>query len=97
MNTSQILWQFYINKPFFNNDGAIINFCDSNSRILFKFKEKITGQIGAYGTKDFETMVSLKYLSNFWITPVIPLINCEINLILTWSENCVALCYTTAN
>ena len=30
-----------------------------------------------------------KYLSNFWRTLDIPLINCEINLILTWSENCV--------
>ena len=31
----------------------------------------------------------LKYLSNFWRTLNMPLINCEINLILTWSENCV--------
>ena len=31
----------------------------------------------------------LKHLSNFWKTLDIPLINCEINLILTWSENCV--------
>ena len=31
----------------------------------------------------------LKYLSNFWRTLDIPLINYEINLILTWSENCV--------
>ena len=33
--------------------------------------------------------MSLKYLSNFWRTLDIPLINCEINLILTYSENCV--------
>ena len=31
----------------------------------------------------------LKYLSNFWRTLDIPLINCEISLTLTWSENCV--------
>ena len=31
----------------------------------------------------------LKYLSNFWRTLEIPLINCEINLILTWSSTCV--------
>ena len=31
----------------------------------------------------------LKHLSNFWRTLNIPLINCEINLILTWSENCL--------
>ena len=34
-------------------------------------------------------MVALIYLSNFWRTLEIPLINCEINLILTWSKNCV--------
>ena len=34
-------------------------------------------------------MVSLKYLSKFWRTLEIPLINCEINVILTWSEKCV--------
>ena len=33
-------------------------------------------------------MVPLKYLSNFWRTLEIYLTNCEINLILTWSENC---------
>ena len=34
-------------------------------------------------------MVALKYLINFWRTLEIPLINCEINPILTWSANCV--------
>ena len=34
-------------------------------------------------------MVTLKYLSSFCIIPEMILINCEINLILTWSSNCV--------
>ena len=34
-------------------------------------------------------MVPLKYLSNIWRTLEMPLINCEINLILTWSSTCV--------
>ena len=34
-------------------------------------------------------MVPLKYLSNFCRTLEMPLINCETNLILTWSEKCV--------
>ena len=34
--------------------------------------------------------VPLKYISNFWKILEIPLINFEINLILTWSKNCVA-------
>ena len=34
-------------------------------------------------------MVPLKYLSNFWRTLEMALINCEVNLILIWSTNCV--------
>ena len=34
-------------------------------------------------------MVPLKYLSNFWRTLEMALINCEVNLILTWSSTCV--------
>ena len=40
-------------------------------------------------TKDVEIIVSLKYLSNFWRTLEMPLINCEVNLILKWSPTCV--------
>ena len=38
-----------------------------------------------------EIMVSLKlfHLSNFWKTLQIPLFNCEVNIILTWSSSCV--------
>ena len=39
--------------------------------------------------KEAKTVVPLKHLSNFSKTLDMPLINCEINLILTWSENCV--------
>ena len=42
-------------------------------------------------------MVPLKYLSNFWRTPEIPSINCEVNLILTWSPNCVIVSTNAAN
>ena len=31
-------------------------------------------------------MVPLKYLCNFWRTFEMPLINCKIDLILTWSS-----------
>ena len=33
--------------------------------------------------------MSLKYLNNFWGTLEILLINCELDLILTWSEVCI--------
>ena len=41
-------------------------------------------------------MVLLKYLGNFWRTLEMPLINCEINLVLTWSANCI-ISNTAAN
>ena len=57
---------------------------------LFKFKIKITGETSADGsTKDVEKFVPLKYLSSFWRTLEMPLINSEVNLILTWSSTCV--------
>ena len=50
----------------------------------------MTGKNTAAGnTKDVEIAVPLKYLSNFWRTLEMPLSNCEINLILTWFEDCV--------
>ena len=35
--------------------------------------------------KNIDIVVPLKYLSNIWKTLDIPLINCEVSLILTWS------------
>ena len=42
-------------------------------------------------------MVPLKYLSNFWRTLEMPLINCEVNLILTWSSTCVLVATAVLN
>ena len=42
-------------------------------------------------------MAPLKYLNNFWRTLELPLINCEVNLILTWSENFVIVSTNVAN
>ena len=36
-------------------------------------------------------MVPLKYSRSFWRTLEMPLINCEINLILTWCRNCLTV------
>ena len=49
----------------------------------------MTGQSEDNRTKHVEIIVPLKYLSNFWRTLEMPLINCEINLVLTRSANCV--------
>ena len=74
------LWQYYRDVP---ND----NLTDSEP---FKSKRKIPGNTPAGGnTKDFEIIVPLKYLSNFWRTLEMLLINCEINLISMWSSTCI--------
>ena len=78
--TSGSLWQYYKDDP---ND----NLANSES---FESKIKITGKTPLDGnTKDVEILVPLKYLSNFWRTLEMPLINCKVELILTWSNTCV--------
>ena len=42
-------------------------------------------------------MLPLKDISNFWRTLEIHSINCKINLILTWSENCFIAASTETN
>ena len=42
-------------------------------------------------------MVPLKYLSNFWRTLKMPLIDCEVNLILTWYASCLIVYNNDAN
>ena len=82
------LWQYCKDIPARNN-GAIVIIAEDNLTDSFNFKVRITGQTGDDETKDVEIMVPLKYLSNFLRTLEMPLINCEVNLILSWSSTCV--------
>ena len=78
--TSGSLWQNYKDDPNYN-------LTQSES---FKYKIKITGKAPAAGnTKDVKIAVPLNYLTNFWRTLEMSLINCEISLDLTWSKKCV--------
>ena len=95
--TSGSLWQYTKDIPAVNNDNAIIDFANNNLTDSFDFKVKMTGQTGNNGTKNAEIMVPLKYLGNFWRTLEMPLINCEINLLLTWSASCVIVFTHVAN
>ena len=88
--TSGILQQYCRNEQVLAGDGDIADFNEGNTDTnSFKIKEKITDQTSENGTKNIEIMTPLKYVSNFWRTFEIPLINCEINLDLNLSENCV--------
>ena len=79
--TSGSLWQYFRYEP------------DDNLRHSesFKSKTKIKGKtLVNNNEKDVEIMVPLKYLSNFWRTLAMPLINCDmVAIILTWSSTCV--------
>ena len=68
-------------------DESNNNLADSES---FKSKLKITGTTPDAGNeKNVEIIISLKYLSNSWRTLEMPLINCEVNLILTGLSTCL--------
>ena len=95
--TTGSLWQYYKDIPARNNNNEINEFTGGNTTDSFNFKAKITGQTGNGGTKDVEIIVPLKYLSIFWRTLEMPLINCEVNLILTWSSTCVFIATNIPN
>ena len=80
---SSSLWRYYRDERLLPDAGAIDDFSDNSAS--FNFTQKITGKTEYKGRKDIEIMVPLKYLSPFWM----PLIYCEINFILTWSEKYV--------
>ena len=86
MNRFWLIVVRFIN--YFNESNA-----DNNS---FKIKEKMTDQTGGNGTKIVEIMVPLKYLSNFWKTLEMSIINCEINLNQNCSENFVIVAINVA-
>ena len=78
--TTGSLWQYFRDEPDDNIEDSV----------SFKSKIKITGKTpNDDNEKDVKIIVPLKYLSNFWRTLEMPLINCEVNLILTWSSACV--------
>ena len=95
--TTGSLWQYCKDIPARNANNIIEEFTGGNTTDSFNFKVKITGQTGNNGTKDVEIMVPLKYLSNFWRTLEMPLINCEVNLILIWSSTCVLIATNIQN
>ena len=87
--TSESLWLYYRDEPFISDNGNITDVADDHNSVSFKYKQKITGQTKNDGRNDVEIMVPLEYLSNFWRNLEMLLINFEINVFLTWTENCI--------
>ena len=96
--TSGSLRKYCKDIPAVDDNNNIVEFNGTNTADSFNFKAEVTGQTGNNGRIDnAEIMVQLKYLSNFWRTLEMLLINCEVNLILTWSNDCVIVYTNVAN
>ena len=73
---SASLWQYCKDIPGIDKNGNIVEFNGADVTDSFNFKVKITGQTDNNGKIDnAEIMAPLKYLSNFWRTLEMPLIN----------------------
>ena len=91
-DTSGSLWDF--KRDEIDNNATVTN--DDNAH-SFKYKANLIGNIKANGIRNgVKTDVTLKYLSNFWRSLEIPLINCKIELSLKWVENFMLTTATTA-
>ena len=88
-DTTGSLW-FYSEDEATDFNAAIAN--DDNFK-SFKYKAKLLGNTEANGAngilKNGTKAVPLKYLSNFWRSPELPLINCKLELRLKWTKLCV--------
>ena len=83
-DTSGSLWQFKRDEIEENNNLTVDN---SSS---FKYKSNIIGNLSQVGTRNnIKIVITLKYLSNFWRSLEMPLINCKVEFSLKWYENCI--------
>ena len=84
-DTSGSLWCFKRDEVANN-----ANVANNDNAPSFKYKANLIGDTEADGTKQrIKVAVLLKYLSNFWRSLEIPLINCKVEISLNWIENCV--------
>ena len=92
-DSSATLYQYKRDELPENNAVADLTADNSDS---FKYKIKLLGNINQLeadaarvGRLNVKVVVPLKYLSNFFRSLEMPLINCKIKLNLTWKKECV--------
>ena len=91
--TTGSLWNYYRDEPN-SSVGAnnIIHLISNSESFDYKANFLENRATNTNLTKNnVKVVVPLKYLINFWRSLNIPLINCEVELILTWFENCVLI------
>ena len=90
-DTSGNLWGF--KRDDITNNANVTN---NDNAPSFKYKVGLIGDTKNNGTKNgVKIAVPLKYLSNFWRSLKVPLINSKVELSLKWIKNC--LLTTAAN
>ena len=87
------LWNYDRDEPnsSANNNNITHSILNSKS---FDYKVNFMGNGVTHNNltkNDIKVVVPLKHLSNFWKSLNIPLINCEVELILTWFKTCVLI------
>ena len=92
-DSSATLYQYKQDEP--PEDDAVVDLTADNSDSL-KYKIKLLCNVpevavDAAGVRklNVKVVVPLKYLSNFFRSLEMPLINCKIKLTLTWKKECV--------
>ena len=91
-DTSGSLWNFKRDEIINNVDVT-----NDNNAPLFRYKANLIGNTKNDVTNNgVKIAVPLKYLSNFWRSLKMPLINCKVELSLKWIENCMLTTATTA-
>ena len=88
-DSSATLYQYKRDEP--PEANAILDLTADISS-SFKYKIKLLGNPvldGAIAKRNVKVVVPLKYLSNFFRSLEMPLINCKIKLNLTWKKECV--------
>ena len=91
-DTSGSLWQF--KRDEITNNADVTN---DNNAPSFQYKANVISNTEVNGTKNgVKIAVPLKYLSNFWRSLEMPLINCKVELSLKWYEKYLLTAATTA-
>ena len=92
-DTSGTLWDFKRDE-IINNE----NVTNDNNSPSFKCKASIVGNTENNGTKnEVKIAVPLQYFSSFRRSLETPLINCKVELLLNWIENCTLTAAGNAN
>ena len=88
-DSSATLYQHKRDEP---PEANAINDLTTDTWSSFKYKVSLLGNpvlVGNITKRSVKVVVPLKYLSNFFRSLEMPLINCKIKLNLTWKKECV--------